>query len=270
VNALLRKTSRMLREAGPRATVAKVVDYLVYRLQLAAAARRMRRRSARDATVQQGLDTAFGFAQGRISVAPVQIRSEIAGLLDVLAADPPSHVLEIGTARGGTLYLLSRVADPHARLASIDLPGGEFGGGYGDEWTSLLRELPRERQRVKLIRANSHDAGTLQEVRSWFGDDPLDFLLIDGDHRYEGVRTDFETYGPLVRPGGLIALHDIVPGAPDLVGGVPRFWEEVKRSHACEEIVRDWDQGGFGIGVVHVPNGVEKPSERLESYASMP
>jgi hypothetical protein len=33
-------------------------------------------------------------------------------------------------------------------------------------------------------------------------------LFIDGDHRYEGVRRDFEMYSPLVGAGGLIAFHD--------------------------------------------------------------
>jgi predicted O-methyltransferase YrrM len=39
----------------------------------------------------------------------------------------------------------------------------------------------------------------------------LDFLFIDGDHTYEGVKQDFEMYTPLVRKGGLVAMHDIVP-----------------------------------------------------------
>jgi hypothetical protein len=38
--------------------------------------------------------------------------------------------LEIGTARGGTLFFLTRLASPHATIVSVDLPGGPFGGGY--------------------------------------------------------------------------------------------------------------------------------------------
>jgi predicted O-methyltransferase YrrM len=33
-------------------------------------------------------------------------------------------VLEIGTERGGTLFLFTRAADPEAKLVSIDLPSG--------------------------------------------------------------------------------------------------------------------------------------------------
>jgi len=51
----------------------------------------------------------------------------------------------------------------------------------------------------------------------------LNFLFIDGDHTYEGVRKNFEMYSPLVRRGGIVAFHDIVPRPPENVGGVPRF-----------------------------------------------
>jgi predicted O-methyltransferase YrrM len=37
---------------------------------------------------------------------------------------------------------------------------------------------------------------------------PIDILFIDGDHSYEGVKFDFDHFGPQVRVGGLILLHD--------------------------------------------------------------
>jgi predicted O-methyltransferase YrrM len=87
----------------------------------------------------------------------------------------------------------------------------------------------------------------------------LDVLLIDGDHSYDGVRRDFELYTPLVRPGGLIILHDIVQdhgqryGEPTTAstGGVPQFWREVKSQFSgTEEIVDDFDQDGYGVGLL--------------------
>lgn len=36
----------------------------------------------------------------------------------------------------------------------------------------------------------------------------IDFLLLDGDHRYEQVRRDWEDWLPLMQPGGVILLHD--------------------------------------------------------------
>jgi len=65
---------------------------------------------------------------------------------------------------------------------------------------------------------------------------------------------DLELYSPLVCERGVIAFHDIVPGPPHLVGGVPRFWKELKqklKEHAYFiEIVEDWHQGSYGIGLI--------------------
>jgi len=39
---------------------------------------------------------------------------------------------------------------------------------------------------------------------------PIDLLFIDGNHEIEAVVKDYEQWSPLVRPGGLIAFHDVV------------------------------------------------------------
>lgn len=36
----------------------------------------------------------------------------------------------------------------------------------------------------------------------------IDFLHIDADHSYEGVKRDFELYSQIMSPGGIISLHD--------------------------------------------------------------
>jgi hypothetical protein len=78
------------------------------------------------------------------------------------------------------------------------------------------------------------------------------FLFIDGDHTYEGVKKDFEMYSPLIRKGGFIAFHDIVPGPPGNVGGVPEFWKEIKHHFNFIEIVKDWRQEEYGIGILYI------------------
>jgi hypothetical protein len=36
----------------------------------------------------------------------------------------------------------------------------------------------------------------------------IDFLFIDGDHSYEGVKKDFELYSSIVNDNGIIVIHD--------------------------------------------------------------
>ena len=71
-------------------------------------------------------------------------------------------------------------------------------------------------------------------------------------------------YSPLVRKGGIIAFHDIVPGPEELVGSVPRFWEEIKRKYKYREIVEQYNQGGWGIGILEV----EKNEQDERDYLS--
>lgn len=187
-----------------------------------------------------------------IVIKPVQVYEEILYFSNIANTINPKRVLEIGTASGGTLFLFTIVADPEATIISIDLPSGPFGGGYPRWRIPLYKSFARESQRIFLIRANSHNPETLKTVKRILKDEKIDLLFIDGDHTYEGVKKDFEMYNSLVRKGGIIAFHDIVPGPLENVGGVPRFWCEVKDNYMHLEIVRNWEQGGYGIGVVYV------------------
>jgi predicted O-methyltransferase YrrM len=194
-------------------------------------------------------DFAADFEYGQLRTRPFQIRQEMLRFLARLAEDPPRSIIELGTFRGGTLFLFARVALPDATIVTVDMPAGPFGGGYPRTYALLFKSFGRDKQRIRLIRGDSHSTDTLKAVRETVGT-TVDVLFIDADHTYEGVRSDFEKYSPLVRSGGLIAFHDIVDGPPEAVGGVPRFWKELRERIPGEEIVADWSQGGFGIGLI--------------------
>jgi predicted O-methyltransferase YrrM len=36
----------------------------------------------------------------------------------------------------------------------------------------------------------------------------IDLLFIDGDHSYEGVKTDWDLYSPLLKSGSCVVFHD--------------------------------------------------------------
>jgi predicted O-methyltransferase YrrM len=187
------------------------------------------------------------FVMSEPLITPFQVHSELLAFAKLVAEARPKTVLEIGTARGGTLCVLTRLATADATIISIDLPGGPFGGGYGRAREFVFRRFPRDCQTLHLIKADSHAPETRKRAVELLADKKLDLLFIDGDHTYEGVKYDFSAYSPLVGRDGIIALHDIVPHFNDESCQVERFWREL----ACgREIIADRSQGWAGIGVL--------------------
>lgn len=184
----------------------------------------------------------------------IQRTWELQSLIADVVKLRPSVVVEIGTHRGGTLACWAIVSAPGAHLVSIDLPTAAEGMGTTDRDLAQLRSMLRDGRELSAIHADSHLPSTLARVQEVLSGSPIDFLWIDGDHSDAGVRQDFAMYSPYVRPGGLIAFHDInesnyVPG-----NQVHRFWRELKASHETREYIdQNWPGGGMGIGVVRWP-----------------
>ena len=206
--------------------------------------------------VEDYVDLALNFRLGldpfQIHMKPAQVKGEIVRLTDLLNNLKPRAVLEIGTENGGTLFLWSRVASEDATIVSIDLPEGPFGGGYPEWKVPFYESFARSRQSIHLVRGDSHDLATFRNVRRMLGASQLDFLFIDGDHSYEGVKKDFEMYSSLVRRGGIVAFHDIVPHSPESGCEVSKFWNQVKGGHEQLEIVKDRSQKRAGIGLLFI------------------
>jgi predicted O-methyltransferase YrrM len=184
------------------------------------------------------------------AIRPFQIKSEILALAKRISLLQPRRLLEIGTAEGGTLFILGRCAAADATLISLDLPAGPYGGGYPIWRGAVYKRLALPRQTLHLLRGDSHQEVSLERVRSLLCGARLDFLFIDGDHSYSGVKRDFELYSPLVRPGGLIAFHDITRYPPDFGCEVDRFWAEIRNHFRYEELIENPDQVGKGIGLL--------------------
>ncbi|MFX1570573.1 MAG: class I SAM-dependent methyltransferase [Promethearchaeota archaeon] len=183
-------------------------------------------------------------------IKPLQNRNELLRLLKILHKDKPKYILEIGTASGGTLFLFTRVIAEDALIVSIDLPGGIFGGGFPKWKVPLYKAFALPNQKIYLIREDSHKLATLNRVKKILKGSKLDFLFIDGDHTYNGVKQDFEMYSPLVKENGKIAFHDIVPHPTYPDAEVDLYWNEIKRSFNYEEIIDDINQGLWGIGLL--------------------
>lgn len=190
---------------------------------------------------------------------------ELARLLRMLAHPPPRFVLEIGVGQGGSMFAWAQVSARDAHLIGVDDFGTRTRSSVGRLYTAtevqeriLGTGVVSASRRLTLIPGNSHSDHVKRSVLNTLQGQKLDFLFVDGDHSYEGVWQDFRDYAPLVREGGLIAFHDIVPDfkarcgidTGTWAGGVYKFWAEISQQYRGISIIDKDKQDTCGIGVI--------------------
>ncbi len=169
----------------------------------------------------------FGKEGGRICA----LHDELEGLLAIQEsrflynlARSARTVVEIGSFRGKSCVLMLTGAqdagNTDLRITCIDPHMPTHFGAFKDEDHDAFEATINRHgfaDRVDHKRMLSHDA------RPDWGDTPIDVLWIDGDHSYEGAKTDFEDWAPLVKPGGIVAGHDAYR---ERFPGVLKAWNE--------------------------------------------
>jgi predicted O-methyltransferase YrrM len=238
---------RTIRKEGFASLLQKISLYF---RQIARGINFLTMRMPHGAPLEKTIDFSFT-AAGKL-IEPLQNRSEIFPFATLLQQRKPRVVVEIGTANGGTLFVWCAVADPNAVIISIDLPGGIHGGGY-PRWKSFIyRKFAKPKQTLHLLRVDSHLSSTRDRLKAILPPGGIDFLFIDGDHTYEGVKKDFELYSPLVRRGGIVAFHDICLHPPEQKCDVDKLWLEIKTKYKTWEFIENPKQDLFGIGVLEI------------------
>ena len=78
---------------------------------------------------------------------------------------------------------------------------------------------------------------------------PYDFIFIDADHTYEGVKSDFNNYLPMLSEGGVIGFHDVE--CPDWPG-INEFWNELESTNKynMQKFVKKGFILQYGIGML--------------------
>jgi predicted O-methyltransferase YrrM len=254
MNKLLQKSRKAMQDGGVPLFLKKLHGYFTVKAGL------VMTRILRPTLIKEiknfnadNVNEVLSFLQSSRSGAfihPMQVPDELLGLCTIFKEKNPKTVLEIGTANGGTLFCFSKLAPRDAIIISIDLPDGAFGGGYPKNKIPLYRSFKKDNQEMFLLREDSHAEETVQKVRDILRGKQVDFLFIDGDHTYEGVKRDFELYSTLVGRGGIIAFHDIAVHPKNIGCFVNLFWDEIKGKCVHKEFIADKDQGWAGIGVL--------------------
>lgn len=158
-----------------------------------------------------------------LHVAPISTRNQFGELLNDMGLT--GEGVEVGTHLGlfarillnkwrGRLHCVDPWEDAPPEFAGqVAMLAGPNGGDRARDYKDAYRRL---RPYLATGRCAVHKT-TSAAAAPTFPYESLDFVYLDGDHRAEAVYHDLELWWPRVRPGGVLAGHDVV--CPGEVGG---------------------------------------------------
>jgi predicted O-methyltransferase YrrM len=185
-------------------------------------------------------------------------------LYGLVRAMRPDVCVEIGSAHGWSTCLVALALEQNlkGRLYAVDphLPN-DWSDPNPDQSLNALRENLNATglaHRVEIVRKITCEAAPELPER-------VDFAFVDGDHSYEGVKTDWEILQPRLGPWSIVVFHDSLWEVHRGVSlyeewrsekmGVPAFLENLrKEGYPLVTIDADWGltmvQGVKGSGAM--------------------
>lgn len=164
---------------------------------------------------------------------PGYLVEEEARFLGLVAACSPAAgaIVEIGSFKGKSTVMMAKVASHYGLGKVVAIDPHNFNSPELQE----LRTAPDSTSYDEFVR-NIQNAGVQDSVElhraysqglSPLWKRPIRFLWIDGDHSYEGAKTDFDGFFHHLLPGGIVAFHDALHV---FSGPIRVFVEDVLRS----------------------------------------
>lgn len=169
----------------------------------------------------------------------------------IVRSQRPSRILCIGSMYGFIPFMLTRACqdNDYGHVDFVD-------AGYG-----IKSKNPRinksfwkkadfnkhfsflsDPSRITFHKITSEEYLKTSTKKKW------DYIYIDGDHSYKGVKKDFELYFPHLIKKGYMIIHDInKKSSYEKKYGVNRFWREIKEKNIYSLI--DFD-GECGLGIL--------------------
>ncbi|GAA1749369.1 class I SAM-dependent methyltransferase [Agromyces humatus] len=167
----------------------------------------------------------------------------------LVAMHRPNSIVELGTHSGYSFFVfceaVKRLGLESQVTATDTWQGDEHAGFYDDDVYESVRRV-----------ADADYSGIARLNRGYFDDfvestpdGSIDLLHIDGRHRYEDVRHDFETWLPKLSDRAVVLFHDTFERKKDF--GVYRYWAEIADRWPSFEF-----EHGHGLGVLAVGENV--------------
>ena len=138
-----------------------------------------------------------------------------------------SVIVEIGAFKGkSSCFIAEGINSKRIQFFSIDTWYNDtMQQGRQDVFAGFLENIKPYKDKIQALRGYSYEV-----IRNWPQQRKIDFLWIDGDHSYEGVKRDIQDWLPLVKKKGIVCFHDYrdAPGVKKAVDeiileGIIRF-----------------------------------------------
>lgn len=134
-------------------------------------------------------------------------------------------IVEIGSFMGKSTVCFGLGAVKYAKIYALDTFSGnekDFKLGVQFKSKSFFDKFETNLLKFGVRKKVTPVVGYSQEIgKTW--NKKIDLLFIDGSHLYEDVKKDFELFYKWLKPGGIVAFHDVTPGFP----GVYRVWKNI-------------------------------------------
>ncbi len=200
---------------------------------------------------------------------PLQRMNETAVMIRLARSLNPRNVMEIGSDKGGGFYHWIKGLPSVRKAVAIEYSGVPFADAFRYGFPNVD---------FSFIHGSSYARDTVAQVLEFMGGGQMfDCIFIDGDK--SKTRADFEAYVGLVRPGGLVFIHDV---EASVFGGVlpnpSQAFYDLRSKYALsiildgregvaaqdraaankpldsswEDWLRIWKWNSCGVGVVHI------------------
>ena len=167
----------------------------------------------------------------------------------------PQRFVELGTHHGYSYFCACQAIqrlELDTRCYAVDTwKGDQHAGFYGEEvYLNVCAAHDRYSSFSRLVRS------TFDEALEHFQDGSIDLLHIDGQHFYENIKHDFESWLPKLSDRSVVILHDT--NVRENHFGVSHFWQEIKDHYPHFEFLH-----GHGLGVLGVGKSLPEPVRAL-------
>lgn len=177
---------------------------------------------------------------------------EVQQVRDLIARQGGSVYMEIGSYMGGSLQNYGSAMPKGSWLIAVDRPHGATQAAS----LNAVAESLAPNYQTSVLLGDSHSDSLAQSVRELLAGKLVDTLFIDGDHSVPGCSRDLDLYAPLVRPGGLVLMHDCGGSEPcrplgdkvlATIAGLHGVWKKYSAGRR-RVMIQEWcGYGGFWV-----------------------